>query len=442
MRFLLPLFLLLAACGNQAPLAPDAGKPKPDGFYGDDLPVDTGDAGTDGGTPDAGPPCVGGNRMQVVLDCLNAGRSPNQCTLEQGNVDYCDTDRDGLFDDLEFALARAYAPVFAFNGGVWGGNPETSWPANAKHFVEHARLIYRVDGQAEQLVNAGPTLDTIWQAFITQNGTPLRAYDPSSNAGSNFWLCLNDTSSSTRVLTRADMLALPDGVDVVSVVHPANGSLAASTHLFISTSLFFAYNEFSGLDNHEGDWETVTVFVNRQTGAVDSAYFDRHSSTDQIQFVDVATYGAKNPATEGPATAVSSSDPAVHGLRFWDYSGNRHHVVTYVGTGAHALYDYPGNTAITSGGPRDTHDGDADKFAPWTGALYPGYSTANPTAVKTVFINPGEPGFITLNWARFKGQWGCDNELVAKSWPGPFGNARHPRPTFERTWGSPPVAPP
>ena len=55
-----------------------------------------------------------------------------------------------------------------------------------------------------------------------------------------------------------------------------------------------------------------------------------------------------------------------------------------------------------------------------------------------VVRNPGEVARITLPFARYRGQWGCDDGLIGKSWPVPFGNARHARPLFERTWGSPP----
>lgn len=446
-RALFLVLVALSACGPAPTTRPDAGKPKPDGFYGDDFdagdPLDPLDAGTDAGSKDAGPPCISGTRTQVILDCLNAGRSPDQCALEQGTgINYCDSDGDGVFDDLETALGYAYAPVFALNGGGYGGNPETDWPANTKHFVTHSQLSYRPDGQSAQLVLAGPTLDAIWQASVSNGGAPIRAYDPATAAGGSFWLCLNDATSSTRVSSKADMLALPDGIDVLSIVHPANGNLGASTHLMVATGLFFAYNAFAGIDNHEGDWESVALFVNRSTGAVDSAYFDRHDTTDSTRFVDVATYGAENAATSAPNVSVSSSDPSVHGLRFLDYSGRRHHLVVYVGTGSHAMYDYPGNTLVKSPAPRDTHSGDGDKLFVWTNSLSASYAGTNATYLKARFFNPGEQAVPTVDWARFKGQWGCDNEAVAKSWPGPFGNARHPRPLFTQYWGSPPVAPP
>jgi hypothetical protein len=272
---------------------------------------------------------------------------------------------------------------------------------------------------------------------VTKSGNTIRAYD--FTAGSNFWLCLNDTTASTRVTSKSEMLALPDGVDVLSVVRPANGTLTASTHLFVATGLFFPYNEFAGLDNHEGDWEGIAVFVNRATGAVDDGYFERHGTTDNQRFVSRAEFGTRDPATDAPSPAVGAADAGVHALRFWDNGSNKHHVVAYVGTGSHAMYDYPGNTYIISSGPRDTHAGDGDKYAPWLGQLYSGFNTGTPVVLKTNIFNPGEANYVTLPWARFRGQWGCNDDAIAASYPGPFDNSRHARPMFDRLWGSPPA---
>lgn len=439
---LVPVFLIVSAC-SAPPDSPDAGRRRPDGFYGEDeldsgVGGGTGGGGGGGAGQDAGPPCVAASqaRTSAITLCLDQGRSPNQCTLEQGSQDYCDTDNDGLFDDLELALGTAYSAAFAFNSGAFGGNAEVAWPANVTHFAAKSRLVYRPAGQTEQLVTNAPTLEQLWQATVTKSGNIIRAYDFS--AGADFWLCLNDATASTRVTSKAEMLALADGVDVLSVVRPANGTLAASTHLFVATGLIFPWNEFSGL-NHDGDWESVAVFVNRATGAVDFAYYERHNSTDNQKFVSRAEVGTRDPATDAPAPAVSSPDAGVHGLRFWDDGSNKHHIVAYVSTGSHAMYDYPGNTYVLSNGPRDTHAGDAEKFAPWLGQLFPGFGTGTPVVLETHFFNPGEANYVTLDWARYRGQWGCSADAVAASWPGPFGNSKHARPMYDRAWGSPPV---
>jgi hypothetical protein len=394
--------------------------------------VGTGGSGTGGaiGT------CVAGTQVETLRACLEAGAGPDACVAAVG-APLCDSDGDGLGDDLEAALALAYGPVFAFNGGAFGGNPETDWPANVGHFVAHARLVHRPDGQTETVVDPHPTLATLAQQTFAQ-GAHLDD-DPAAGQGPDFWLCLNDTSPATLVTSSDAMLALPGGIDLEVIAHPANGALDASSHLFVSFGLFFAYNDHSLVDVHEGDRESVELFINRQTGAVDAAWFDRHGTDDDTHFVDAATYGVRSPVGEAPHGDVGSSDASIHGLRFWDDAGPRHHPVAYVGTGGHAMYDYPANTYIVYLGPRDTHDGDGLKLLSWTGDLVPSFTGSGGPKVTVHVENPGEPGHFLLPWAGFRGQWGCTDQLIAKSWPGPYGNARHPRPVLERVWGSPPA---
>lgn len=435
------LALVLASCGSGGS---DDG-PDPDGGAQPDAGADAADAGgdteADQGTPDApgdAPQpdggCASGAHVETLVCCLDQGQGPDAC-LAALNATLCDTDGDELGDDLELAMARAYAPAFAFNGGAFGGNPETHWPASAAHFLAHANVTYRPDGKPGVVVDPAPTAATV--ALASSGGHV--ANQPGPGEGSDFWLCLVDATDQTRVASKSLMLSLPGGIDLVTIVHPANGLLGQSSHLFAFFDLVFAYNAHSLVDDHEGDWEGVGVFVDRKTGAVDAVWFERHDTTDNVRFVDAATYGTRDPAQESPAGDVKTTKPSLHGLRFWDFAGLRHHVVAYVGTGAHAMYDYPANTFIAAVGPRDTHNGDGDKLLPWLDQLVPGWAGTAGTPLSVSELNAGEAGSISLDWARFRGQWGCNDGVVAKSWPGPFGNARHPRPVLEQTWGSPPA---
>lgn len=376
--------------------------------------------------------CARNVAVDTLAECL-ATSGPDDCVAKIDKP-LCDSDGDGLADDLETALARAYAPAFAFNGGAFGGNAETHWPANAAFFVKNSRLTF---GGARNVIDTQPTLDTL-AAAISEG---RRADDPCPGQGAEFWLCLNEQTDATRVTSVGSMLALPGGIDVLSVAHPANGAFAASSHLFVSFSLFFPFNAHSAVDDHEGDWEGVAVFVDRRTGAIDAGYFERHDTLDSERFVSATKYPVRDPSTETPYGTVTSVFPALHGLRFWDYAGARRHVIAYVSTGGHAMYDYPANTKIFKYGPRDTHSGDGPKILPWMSRVTSTFGSSDGDSVQVSYVNPGEPGHITLPWARFRGQWGCTDRPIAKSWPGPFGNARHQRPMFERMWGSPPVAP-
>lgn len=445
--------LLVGACTASPPAPPlqeDAGQ---------DAGV-SGDAGSDGGTPDAGAEDAGQDAgpkdagtdagvacltgaADALLTCLDQGTSPDDC-VDLYTAPLCDSDGDGVGDDLEHAMARAYAPVFAFNGGGCGGNPETNWAANVNHFVSHAQLYYRpLDGGTDVRVDPAPTMASLPGGHLSVDGLERYADDPALGSGSEFYLCLDD-ASGVRVESKEAMLALPDGVDITTIVQPANGTLAVSDHLMVSYQFLFAYNQFAGgLDDHEGDWEGVMVFVNRMTGGVDAAYFGRHPTTDGTSFVDTATYPVRDPATPVPAcgTDVDHSDPALHGLRFQDFGGLRHHLVAFVSTGSHAMYDYPANTyvkQIFGTGVRDTHDGDG----PWLDLARAELVSGGATQpVNLVWRNPGQLGHLAEPWAGYRGQWGCQDQAIAKSWPGPWGNEKYPRPELTRAWGSPPVAP-
>lgn len=243
-----------------------------------------------------GPPCRTAARSAQILACLNGtlATGPDACLAKVGGTP-CDQDRDEVDDDLEDALGLAYAPVLAMNAGAYGGDPENSWPANVTDFTAHSQLIFRRTGDTG-LVDAAPTLDSLPDATYVSAGKKRYANRPDKSDGQYFWVCLLDTSAAARVTTSSAMLAAPNGVDLPSVVHPANGTLADSSDYFIAYPFFWAFNEFT-MDEHEGDWETIALFVNRQTGAVDDFYSARHKTTDSA-FVDLSLTSAIDPAAE------------------------------------------------------------------------------------------------------------------------------------------------
>jgi hypothetical protein len=252
---------------------------------------------------------------------------------------------------------------------------------------------------------------------------------------------------ATTIDTLARSRAVPGGLDVAAIVHPANGP-GDARHVFISSVLYYAYNEHSLVDNHEGDWEGGGVLVDRTSGRVVAAYFDRHPSTDNQRLVNVgaAGYPALDPSAESPAgdLCTEAASNAVKGVRFWDYAGPRHHAVVYVSAGGHASYDAPGNTKILGVGcgivtaVRDTHNGDGVRLLPWLGgfARQWGGPVTDPVAMGVHVRNLGEDDRPRLPWAAYHGQWGCQHEAVAKSYPGPWDNARHCRRWITHAWGA------
>ena len=418
-------------------------------------------------TPHGAPACLRNMFVDALAQCIDTPRAPSAClatVTASASAPLCDDDRDGLADDLEDALARAYSLAFAFNAGDGtrtGGDPETHWPDNLTHYTAGSHLIYRVDNDnsTERLVDASPTLDSLAGAHIDINGTPYVASDPAATQGSNFWLCLDQPGgnypSGALVATMDESRMLPEGIDVASVVHPAGG-VSSHSYAFVSTLLYYAYNEHSTVDNHEGDWEGGAVLVDLDQGNVAAVFFDRHDSVDNVRLLSLAGASPSrviDPASESTfGNVCDESDAArARGVRFWDYAGARHHAVAYVATGGHSAYPYPGNTKLTGAGcfelsiVRDTHNGNGARLLPWLNAYAPGWTTSTVRDVVhgVRFRNVGEVTAPRESWAAFRGQWGCTQATIAKSWPGPFGNQRHCRAWVTTDgWGDAPFTTP
>jgi hypothetical protein len=407
-------------------------------------------------------PCDSAAVISNIEACIDAKSSPRTC-LTKARVTWplptgtsCDVDGDGLDDALEDAMLRSYAPVFAYNqgnGSHTAGSTEPNWPINATHFVSNSSLVWRVDGNTSTAVtlDAAPTLDALPAATHSYQGTTRAADDTALGQGPDFWLCLNQVngsySSETLVPTMDASRTLPDGVDVLGVAHPTGGS-ASGLYVVLEYGILYAYNAFT-LDNHEGDFEGGAVFVDMSSGAVVAAFTDRHATADSEMLIPLAGPGAlpaKNPANEAPVYDVCSdtNTSSIGGVRFWDYSGARHHPVFYPGAGSHATYGYPGATKI-DGAPgciedlivRDVHNGLGPKFVPSEGVYYTDWGTTKTPVVQGVnFVNLGERTHLRAAWSAFAGQWGCTLGSIAKSYPVPWDNQRLCRLWLTSDWGN------
>jgi hypothetical protein len=399
--------------------------------------------------------CAAGAMTASITACLDDAGAPRSCLaralpLTSGRA-ACDRDHDGMADDLEDAMARAYGIVLAFNaGGSGNGNAETAWPDNVAHYVASSELVWRVDSDesTRQKVLAAPTLDTLAGATIEIDGVPRSA--DHADAAANLWLCLKQPGgkypSEALVPTLDAARTLAGGIDVMAVVHPANGRGAEDRYALVINYPYYAYNWLAYLDNHEGDWEGVGVLVNLDSGAVEAAYFERHPTADKVQLI--AAGSPIDPARERSFGNVCNDGDAerARGIRFWDFAGARHHVIDYVSTGGHAGYGYPGNTKITGAtcgpplGVRDTHNGDGPKLLTWQSVFVDDWAGSNPRPVlgQVSYRNIGEARSPRLPWSSYRGQWGCQNGTIGKSWPGPWGNGRHCRSWVTHAWGAAP----
>ena len=429
--------------------------------------------------------CVEAEKVTQISACIDqAISSPQHCwqtimadASTSESINTCDQDRDGLDDHFEDALARSYAPVFAFNHKR---QAEANWPGNIEHFISNSLLLYSPTGlrEAEPDAWSGRKLlrESLQATDLEQIQYELdeQIYDasnPDRDHGSNFWLCQRKAFdpqryggplSAQETLSRADLsAAVPGGVGIYSIVHPSSWLpvpeqdstvQAWPRYVLVAFELFFPYNEHP-IDDHEGDWEGVGVFVDTKSprGAVVGAYFQRHSSLEPQQLVMVDSTDPLIDLEHDPSLSINvghgSSGQAV-GLRFFDGMGPRHRLVVYIASGDHAAYHHPGETRLLNlpwpGDPSlltDFHFGDGLKLLPWRSTYVDQWSSTLGLVVRdgVHIINLGEEHAPRQPWARFRGQWGCQNGLAGKlgaSWPNPFGNKRHCRGWLRHNWGA------
>lgn len=388
--------------------------------------------------------CGAPEAVNELRACLDRGGAPDACRASSA-APACDDDGDGLDDNLEDAMLRSYAPVFAYDA------QEPHFPTNAAHFVAHSALYWREDRdeRTRVLIEKSPTLE----GLRTATHADRRASSVLPGQGPNFWLCLKiDERTGTY---RAESLVgsveasrtLAGGIDILTVAHPTTAG--GSRYVVLAYMLLYAYNR-APFDDHEGDFEGGAVFVDRQTGAVSSIYTDRHPTSNGTKLIPLAGDAAR-PAKGAPDDASSETVCGAmdDGVRFWDFDGLRHHPVFYVARGGHAAYGYPGATKILGVGcvaplnVRDRHEGDGVKLVPFEDAYYTGWKGEKLSVKHGVqFRNLGERGRLRQLWSSFAGQWGCQLQLIPKSYPGPWDNSRLCRHWLTNDWGSgPPFSP-
>lgn len=447
-----------ASCGSSDDSAPASTSSADGGAVDSSVGAETSTVlpGEDAGTLACDAPAV----VSAVAACIDAGGGPRTClaTARGSDTSPCDVDADGMDDALEDALMQSYAPVFAYNlgdGGHTAGSTEPNWPIDVAHYVANATLYWRVDDNASSIetVDAAPTLS----ALPSETFQSHHASSPVLGDGPNFWLCLNQPGGSyddaALVTSMEASRTLAGGIELFADVRPS-GSDPHGKSAVIGYMLYYAFNSFS-LDNHEGDWEGGAVFVDLDTGTVAAIDTERHATADTEKLVPLVGTGAldaKDPSGESPVYDVCSptDSNAIGGVRFWDFSGKKHHPVFYPAAGSHATYAYPGATKIQGVGcsevsiVRDVHNGNEAKLVPFESAYYAGWSgsTKSPVTNGVHFVNIGEPGHLRASFTAFAGQWGCQLGSIAKSYPGPWDNARLCRHWLTNDWGNaPPFTP-
>lgn len=428
--------------------------------------------------------CVAADKVARLSSCIDMAKiSPRACleddrSTEISSSEICDQDHDGLDDHFEDALAKSYAPVFAFNEHL---RSEINWPGNIEHFVGNSLLLYAPTGVRGQEPDSWSGHKILRESLSTADledivyefqDQVLSANNPGKKHGSNFWLCqkksfdakkYNGPLGPDEMLTSTSRSALvPGGVGMYAIVHPSSWTPTRDVatavrmpwprYVLVAFELFFPYNEHPA-DQHEGDWEGIGVFVDTEdpSGAVVGAYFQRHNSVEHEQLIMTTPKGSNNMPEIEPQATSAGSEPSSNGgdgLHYWDHLGVRHHVVAYVAAGDHATYHHPGETRLIAvpwpGEPlwlTDLHYGDGFKLLAWRDSYFDGWDETNGMLIRdgVNIVNLGEEYAPRVAWANYRGQWGCQNGILGKlsaSWPNPFGNERHCRGWLRHNWGA------
>ncbi|BAL89504.1 hypothetical protein AMIS_42840 [Actinoplanes missouriensis 431] len=362
----------------------------------------------------------------------------------------------GTADDLR--LLRAYEPVAKFTEG------EYFYPISVERFVRQAGLWRAEPGAhpVQILEPGGLTLDTLAEAGGAQHGLgysisgigserlthiPLRERPPhlaraSRLASVGLTARLVDTLNRFSLLFRG---SVPGGSaahsfllqrDHLEPMRPMyyGRVLRDDPWIVLQYWYFYSFNNwrsaFGGVNEHEGDWEQVTVFLD----------------------------GTGDPAEPRPAWVVfSAHDETGDDLRRrWDdpdltLVGGTHPVV-FVGAGSHSGAYLPGDYLITVRPPRlrglvTALRWSARLLAPWSpedqrtvGIPYVDYARGDGRAIGPGQREAWHPVVISdeTPWVRdFRGLWGRDTRDRLGGERGPAGPRYTRDGTVRACWADP-----
>jgi hypothetical protein len=268
--------------------------------------------------------------LAVVLACLVLTALP---------VAAQDADLDGIENVIEAALAEAHAPILYFHPS------ETYFPTSVEYALNNSVLERYQSGGAPLLENANPTA-----AVLATYNIPA---DPDVDPDNVYYL--NNTGGTIHdeagIQTTYEAGAYPDTVYVHVRMDGAQ--------TIIQYWFYYAFNPGTW-NNHEGDWEMVSVILSGTASgnAPLEVGYSQHESGERMPWEEVDRDGT--------------------------------HPKVYVARGSHSSYlrSYEGNIGISG-------DDVSDAGPVWRSTDY-------------ALVNVGEVNNPTAGneWIQFAGRWG------------------------------------
>lgn len=202
-----------------------------------------------------------------------------------------DQDYDGLDDGVEWELANRYAPVVHLPNLIsQSSSDDGDWtrPANVQWYLANTRMRFHHNNCSDhQLLDFGQVnaQNLVTQTHRVGNGLPFCSHG-SAQSSAGGW-----DGDEHYFLQQHDW------------THPGQSEAAPEQwltyfHAYRNTSggvsiqywLLWAYNDWTGYSNHEGDWEHINVRLG-SGGEPEGVYFAAHNGINWYSAGDVTWFG-------------------------------------------------------------------------------------------------------------------------------------------------------
>lgn len=174
-----------------------------------------------------------------------------------------DLDHDGILDSKESQLALRFAPYLHFAAG------EQFFPTNVSYHIDNSELYLKSDNDTNTLIHLHPTITNI-----------------STNTTENYFLN-NTLGTFEEIAEDYEQKKETIGYIVYSRVTDVAGTYV------VQYWFFYAYNP-GALNQHQGDWEMITIILN-SAETPQYAIYSQHFAGEWASWDDVEKIDETHP---------------------------------------------------------------------------------------------------------------------------------------------------